>query len=278
MKKTLIALSLASAVAGTASANILIAGWEFSNLKSPQATNGVGDPIRILANMSDLYVGDGEAIDGPSGTLFIDGSFGSTRIENPFSDSVSRLAGNLSLNLDVLTDTRPTATDFNPPGGGVDGSGLTLLLSDGSFEGIPAQDPAGATIVFGAFAPAGFMFDAGDYTFSFAAAATPGYPGTEIGRSYSTNGSDFTDLATQTVPGTGIDFLGTPITVSLSGGETAIFYGLTLPSEPFGFNNFYIDNVQIIGPGVTVIPEPSALVGLFGAIALVGMVTRRRRA
>ncbi len=265
MKRNVFAAAVLAALTLPAvlSANVLIAGWSFSNVPGDFAGN------TIKANMSDLYPQDGEADAGASGTLFFNGQFGSTSVDN--SDAFSLLAGFLSLdsNSDILTPTRPFPGDMTDPLPGEPGQNH-LVVSDGSFgEGGPA-DPSNGSMVFVAHAPAGQFFGPGSYVFSFAV-GNDFAVGDTIGLSASLDGINYTSFGTQQVLTN--DQLGTSMTLNTLGGETALYYRITLPT--IGFGAFLFDNVQVVGP--TPVPEPAMVTTLIGLCGLLFVAIRRRR-
>ncbi len=237
MKRMITTLAAATVAAlATHAQDVLIAGWSFSNVPGDFAGN------TIKANMSDLYPQDGEADAGASGTLFFNGQFGSTFVDN--SDAFSLLAGFLSLNSnsDILTPLRPFPGDMTNPLPGEPGQNH-LVVSDGSFGAGGPADPSNGSMVFVAHAPAGQTFGAGTYVFSFAV-GNDFAVGDTIELSASLDGINYTSFGTQQVLTN--DQLGTPMSLKTQGGETDLYFRITLPV--IGFGAFLFDNVQVVGP------------------------------
>lgn len=260
MKKIhlLCAAGLTVAAAQTASANVLVAGWNFN--EAPDEFTG----NTISANFSDLYAGRGIAANGAAGTMYADGSFGSSVIDNSSKFSLNPTGPDIALNYDT-PGLGVDEMEFAGPGE----SANKLNIADGGFGAVPAADPSGEFIVFAAFAPTGFTFDAGDYTLSYAIGAE-GLGTNTVNLAYSLNGINYTAAGSVVV---GADALGTPVTITAAGDETQLFYRMQMPD--IGFGNLGLDNVQITGPAP--VPEPSVYAAIFGALGLAHTVIRRRR-
>lgn len=266
MKKYLLALSAAALSAASANSQVLLAAWEFSNVAGDFSGNTVS------ANVSDLFAGDGSAFDSASGTLYANGMFGSTDVDNSGALTFNRTASNSSFNLDVDTTSRPLSSDL---GNNVDGGGAaSFTISDGSFGLGGASDASGASIVFAAFAPSGSTFAAGEYAFSYAAGNSAS-TGDVISIATSLDGTSYTSAGSDTVS-TG-DELGESISITALGGETGLFVRFTMPT--LGFGSILLDNVQFTGSDafVSAVPEPETYASLVGIFALGFMMVRRRR-
>jgi hypothetical protein len=212
--------------------DLLLAAWEFSNLSPAFAGN------TIKANVSDLFVGDGEAIDGESGTMYADGSFGSTLIDNSETFSIGSFAPGSAFNFDVLTPTRPTANDLNVP---VDGPSRRIFFTDGSFGGGGAADASRAYVVFRTAAPTGQVFT--DTVFFSSAIGSQNIVNPVVDLSYSYDGATYTDAGSFTI--TQEDQVGPALTLTDAVGESEVFVRLRLPV--FGFDQMLLDNVQFTG-------------------------------
>lgn len=240
MNKSILTFGVACLVAGSANAQSLIAGFDFSNI-----TN---------ANYSDLGNG-GATNDGNNANVY--GSFSFNDLGSPIpainQSVVDLTAGSF---LDSSIRVAGVNDEFAEAGGGFEAADNDFLGSaDGGY----------------------FQFDFSpvdtfeDFQFSFAAGQTQAGTST-LGVSYSTGGS-YVSLGTVDV-----DALtsagGEAFAIDASGFQASnVSFRIDFVDIATS-TAVVIDNVQLSG---TVVPEPSAYAAIFGAVALAFAAVRRRK-
>jgi len=232
MRDLVLLSSLGFSLVGTSlsAQEILVAAWDFSNV------DGTFNGNTVAANVSDLFPGDGESIDGAAGTLYMDGTNGSSLIDNSGALSIVTSPGNSAFSADVPTQSRPLSVDLDA----VDGAPIRLAFADGTFGGGGDADPSGKYLVFVANAPAGESFTS-DIRFSIALGAD-GTATTLVGYGYSYDGVNFTDLGS--VDATQVDMLGPNFTLTDGVGESSVYVRLQVPTMAFG--SFTMDNAYFV--------------------------------
>lgn len=235
----------------------LITAWEWSNLTGADTGNV------FSANVSDQVAGDGEALDGPTGTMFANGQFGSDLIDNSAAFTFAAFTPSSAFNNDVVTDSRPAPNDLG--GSGIDNAPARLSISDGSFGIGGGADPSGKHIVFVASAINGAQFDSA-IRFTSAIGATTSM---QVDFDYSYDGTNYTGLPSFNV--TSLDQQGPAFTFADAPGNTDLYLRLLVPT--LGFEALYVDNLQFVG---ALVPEPATIASVLGLLAF-GMVVYRRR-
>ena len=236
--------------AGAVSAQSMLAGWDFSPYAFDEFSSIDGTTLtdRVSANYRDSVADftGGAAV----GTLYYDGSFGSSAFNLGTSEISPQSVGDTAVsnlgylgelgNLAVLDTQGQQYTNAKALGFAVGGSytfGLTL----------------------------GQSYDLDNFTY---AGYNSGDASTSILWEWSTDGSSFSSLET--------DSLGTSATaysVDLNAidGVSTVYIRGTLSGLDSGLS--YIDNVAFNG---TVVPEPSSFAAIFGVVAIAFTAMRRR--
>jgi hypothetical protein len=269
LMKTRFLSTIAAALAVTLSAAppaaaITIAGWDFSQyFSSGELSTDAASYTNVLdANYSNLLAAPGA---GPGasdfGTLFFDGSYGSTSVD-PSSGSAQLTPASESLVSNI--NAPQTSAAFVPF------DSLTTLDDAGQeFQNaLSLQIQNTVSFVFAAYLDTVPGLGS-DWSISFGGQTLSGTALVDI--AFSTNGTTFTPAGQQTL--TSVD---SPFVVSLAGAPSdAAFVRFTV--NPAGGLGARIDNVSLNGT-IVVVPEPGTLVLLgvsLGALALIG---RRQRA
>ncbi len=259
---TLAALALTLAASRPAQAG-LIAGWDFSQYFGPgELSIDGGSYTNVLAaNYSNLLTAPGA---GPSaaafGSLFFDGSYGSTIVDpslgtaqlTPASDS---LVSNIN-----APQTTAAFVPFD--------SFTTLDAAGQEFENaLSLQVQSTVSFVFAAYLNTvpGLV---SDWSLSFGGLTSSGTSLVDI--AFSTNGVNFTSAGSRT-----LNTLDTLFTVSLAGLPSDTAY-VRLNVNPAGGFDTRIDNVAI--NGTVVVPEPGTVVLIGAALAAFAVIGRRRSA
>lgn len=223
-------------VAGTCSVlsaeNILITCWEWSNMTGADTEN------HFSANVSDQLPGDGEAIDGVTGTLYANGEYGSDTIDNSAAFTFAAFTPSSAFNNDIPLDTRPASDDLG--GDGIDNAPARLSISDGTFGAGGDADPSNKFIVFAVRAIDGQQFG-GPVQFTSAIGTTT--TSMQVEFSYSYDGSNYTPLDSFTT--TSLDEQGPDFFFEDAAGNSELFLRLKVPT--LGFEALYLDNLQFIG-------------------------------
>jgi hypothetical protein len=264
MNKKFLAALLATTMAVSSARAVLIAGWDFSQYLGDGigSTNGSTLTETLSANYSSLDTTFGAgAASAAFGTLYYDGSFGSTNV-NPdgTNDAIWPTSGSLNSNLSA--------------GGPFDRH--TVLANEGQqfTQFLSLTNQSAVTLVFKADLTS-TTFSATNWSLSFGAKTFASTA--SVGIAYSTNGSSYTALSNQSLTTTD-----TAYSVALTGlGETQTsFVRLTFAAPSGGgVGQSIIDNVAILGTVdlATPVPEPSTYAAIFGVLALGGAAWHRRR-
>ena len=271
----LVAAMAALAVAGPAQAGPMIAGWSFSQYVGDQLLDTDGDFAgegTLAANFSNRIPGDGAgAAANPYGTMYLNGSHGSTAIDvdgSPPLFAPSQSLGSLSSNQNspLAFGTPVGAIGFNGPCGGQDGQAFceaTNAMVASPTGGGPLRVVFQASLV-----PDGMLGQ--DWMVSFA------------GRTLTAGTSDVTiDFSTDGVTYTGatirqLTAVDSVFSVDFSAvlGDTVASAYVRLAFQPVAGSLPLIDNVAISATP-TVIPEPGTAFLL--ALGLMGLGATRRR-
>lgn len=251
LKKTIALSALAVASGVSAHAAVLVAGWDFGNFSYPANT--------VDSNWSDI-TGDANTSSPANGTLYMDGTNGSTAMVNEFFGTA--LTTNFE---DVNKNLSLSASDDRGPLASMNSNNTSVQLTSLA---------NGSSIVFAVNALSSGAYDLTSLT--YAASITNGGSVTAvIGWEYTFNTS-----------GSWIDLGSQQVTASQSAGGVA--QSLDLSSMANGNGPVYIratvsgltastalnlDNVQIYGD---VVPEPSTYAGIAGGLALAFVALRRR--
>ena len=242
MKKILLIPSLIVVSGAVSYGQSLLAGFDFTNVSGTTAS----------ATFSDLAAADTAAQAGPFGSF-------STTLASPNSVEYST---NLTANKTITFDDNRNVLN-NTLG---DGSSFSFA-STGGFIGTSAN---GTSFTF-EVDTGGANYE--NFIFSFAGSGLNGTDTGSIAFSFSTDGTSFTSISTE----------------SLSGAASAGGSAYTLATQEVSASNvFYrgtfsgldanealvLDNVQI---GATAVPEPSTFAAIFGFAALAFVVARRRK-
>lgn len=263
MRFQVLALVAALGLAAPAHAD-LIAGFDFSQYAGDGLLSIDGATLQntLPANYSDLDPTNGAGAESAAfGTLFFDGTFGSTNIiptgADPFVPST--VFGNLVSNAN-LPGTVPFGSD-------------TVVQSEGQLFAIPAAMTATdlVSVVFAADLSSTNLVGS-NFVLDFAARTFAGTA--QIGVEFSTDGMTFFDLGP-----VDIDANDTAFSVALGGmSATQGIVRLTLggAQQPGGIGQPFIDNVGISADLAPNVPEPAtAALLLFGLGAVA--FTRRKR-
>lgn len=233
----------------------MIAGWDFSQYMGPgfnSTDNASLNADTLISNYSDLDA-NGVGTDSGYGTMYVDGSYGSTDIVlDGTNDEIMPSTGSLLSNSDAgiaLFDVSNALISKN--------EGAQINDNDLAYT---SQSDSAFNVVFGVDTSS--VSDYTDFSLSFAALDTDS---ATLSISYSTDGATWSiaeDFAVTTAD--------TAYTTSVFSdvSDTAYFM--------FTFNEIgtVIDNVSISGNAV---PEPSAFAAIAGVFALAFVVNRRRK-
>jgi hypothetical protein len=257
-----------------------IAGWDFSQYAGQGSLQvsedpDTADPINadtLRSNYSDYdptFGAGGDSQD--AGTMYINGQFGSTNVDENATIPVFRaLAGSLTNNVTLPGSNEVPVGDvnFNASSGVLQVAAGNYLAGTGQDFNVTLSMIATATVdaVFAAHVSA---VDPGmqgsNWSLSFAARTASGTA--SVGLEFSTDGSDWTVLAPADLTTT--DTLFTRDVLGEAGENGYFRMRFTSTGTP------RIDNVTISGD-ITPIPEPgTAMLMLLGLTGL-GVVGRRR--
>jgi hypothetical protein len=261
LRTALGSLALSVILTGSAHAG-MIAGWDFSQYfgAGELSVDGASYTNVLSANYSSLDPTFGAGAESSFfGTLYFDGSFGSTNVE-PSSGTAALTPTSFSL-----------ASNINAPvtkGGPVPFDTYTVLIDEGQIfaNELSLQVRSMASFVFAAYTNT-IPGLGSDWSVSFGGQTDQGTAA--IGIEFSTDGVVYTPFGSQI-----INNLDTQYSVNLGTLATeAAFVRFTVdPSSGLGAR---IDNVAINGNIVTV-PEPGTLVLLGSALAVFSALGRRR--
>jgi hypothetical protein len=259
--KALAAILATTFVAGQAQA-ITVAGWGFHQYFTSgglvSTEDNTGQTTSLNADFSDLDPTFAAGLESAAfGTLFFDGSFGSTAVDPaafPASFSPSAAVGG-SL---VSNPTTEGSAFFN--GAGTDG----IMFSELGFSGNFAMQAASATTVVFAADLGSDPNEGANWGLQFAARTFSGAGSIEV--EFSTDGVNFSVIGTETLSAVDSGF-----SVALGATQADEAYvRLSLSAGAF------LDNVEITADLAAPVPEPvTALLGLTGVLGL-GVMGRRR--
>ncbi len=251
------ALAAAALLSGSAQA-AMIAGWDFSQYAGDGllSVDGATFTTTLPANYSNLDPTFGAGAESAAfGTLFLDGSFGSTAITPSGLNDEQFLptAGSLVSNLGA-----PGAFQFDS---------LEILVDEGqplaNLQGMTALDPV--SVVFQANLAAQ-AFNGSDWIVSFGGKTFNGT--STVGVEFSTDGTTYSPAGSVI-----LDTNDKPFSVNL-GATTSHTAFVRLNFNPVGSDQPIIDNLAISGT-LSAIPEPgTALLVISG---LIGLQTFGRR-
>ncbi|HAV14087.1 MAG TPA: hypothetical protein DCX06_11445 [Opitutae bacterium] len=267
MKTKTLIIASAAALTALSSANAgLVAGWDFSQYVGPgfNSTNGADftGEGNAQANYSDFSTPSPDIAAGSFGSIYFDGSFGSTDAVNGFTYQAAPVSGNLTSSNIQTADLNP----FNDLGSYAlltnSGQSFTNDLSLGIDDNISVVFAANVT---------GQGAGADDWTLNFA--AMDSLNTSTVSWEISTDGSNYTSLGLQSSLTTTDS--GFSVTSALADGSDQVFFRGTFADIELGTSRAVFDNVGISG---TVVPEPSMFAAIAGVVALGFASLRRRRA
>lgn len=266
--KTKVLLSLITSIAVSASfagsvQAAMIAGWDFSQYYGPGelSIDGATYTNVLSANYSNLDPTNGLGAESASfGTLYFDGSFGSTNVD-PTSATSALTPTSLSLASNLGAPVPPNGTGVNPF------DSLELLTSEGQALANELSLKAASAVSFVFAAYTNTVPGLGsDWSISFGGQTSGGTSVVLI--DFSTDGTNYTNVGSRTL--TSVDSL---FTVGVAGlPSEAAFFRLTV--NPTGSDTRF-DNMAV-NAALVPVPEPATLVMLGSALAAAGIIRRRR--
>lgn len=264
--KTFLIISATALTALSSAHADLVAGWDFSQYVGPgfNSTNGADftGEGNAQANYSDFNTPSPDVAAGAFGSIYFDGSFGSTDAVDGFSFQAAPVTGNLTSNNIQTSDLNP----FNDLGSYAlltnSGQAFTNNLSLGIDDNISVVFEAN---IFGQGAAVN------GWTLNFA--AMDSLNTSTVSWEVSTDGSNYTSLGL--VSSLTTTDSGFSVTSALADGSDQVFFRGTFADIEVGTSRAIFDNVGISG---TVVPEPSMYAAISGLVALGFASYRRRRA
>jgi hypothetical protein len=255
------AIAAAVLISGPAQA-ALIAGWDFSQWAGDGLLSVDGatfvDPVQLPANYSNLDPTFGAGAESAAfGTLFLDGSFGSTAITPSGLNDEQFLptAGSLASNLGA-----PGAFQFDSD---------TILIDEGAqaFANLQAMTALAAVSVVFQADIAAEPFNGSDWVLSFGGKTFNG--SSTIGVEFSIDGVNYASVGSVL-----LDTNDKPFSVNL-GADLSHTAFVRLNFAPTGIDQPIIDNLAINGT-LSAIPEPgTALLLISGLVGLQAFGRRR---
>lgn len=267
LMKTAVAVFVSAGMAGTASAE-LVAGWDFSQYNADGSLDsGAGSDDTLSANYSSFDATGGAGGTGPGdapdfGTMYMDGSFGSTDVDETAAitdvlpEVVARAAfTEANRGAPLQPGTLPTAA-FDE---------FSVLRGQGqvhtSYSGLVARDVA--NLVFQGTLPSSTTKE---WTFSFAGFAIDPTGAVDVDVEFAADCGGYALVDTVTLTAAEQSFL-VPVTASpITDNEACV----RLRLDPTN-GQPVIDNTAI-----TVVPEPGLVALAAGGVLLVGLNRRRR--
>jgi hypothetical protein len=257
-------LALSTLVAGSARA-VMIAGWDFSQYAFDGAISIDGSNLtnRLDANYSNLDPSFGAGNQTPPvssanfGTMYIDGSFGSSTTPLDFTDPFVPTTGSLVSNLNAGV---PGSVPFD--------SHVVLDSEGQAFSEFFSMTTTQAfMVVFEARLTAVPDFGT-DWVLSFGGRTFAG--NTSVGVEFSTDGTSYSSVGSANL--TTVD---TPFTLNLgAAGTDNAFVRLSFAAPGGGgLNQARIDNVAI---SATLVPEPGTAALLLAGLIGLARAGRRR--
>jgi len=254
-KTTLCSLGFALAVTGPAHA-ALIAGWDFSQYVSSGelSIDGATYTNVLSANYSNLDLTNGAGAESASfGTLYFDGSFGSTNVD-PGSGTAALTPAPLSLASNI---NAPSPNPFDS---------FEILQAEGQFAANPLslQIQSAVSFVFAAYTNT-IPGLGSDWSVSFGGQTGTGT--TTVGVEFSTDGITYVPIGSSVL--TTIDSTFNLALGAVASEAAFVRFNVT----PTG-GATRIDNLAINGN--IVVPEPGTVVLLGTALAVLAGLGRRR--
>jgi hypothetical protein len=267
MKNKTLLLVSAAALTALSSANAdLVAGWDFSQFAGPGFNSTDGSTFagegNAQANYSDFNSPSPDIAAASFGSIYYNGSFGSTDAVDGFTYQAVPVSGNLGSGSNQTADGNP----FN------DSSSYAFLTNSGQgfTNNLSLGIDGNISVVFEANV-IGQAAGASDWTLNFA--AKDSLNTSSVSWEISTDGSSYTSLGlTNNLTTTDSAF---SVTSALADNSDQVFFRGTFADIEVGDSRALFDNVGISG---AVVPEPSTYAAIFGVFALGFAVYRRRRA
>jgi hypothetical protein len=268
MKKTLLTIAASTAALSGLHGQNFIAGWDINNYSGAFGYDSTfAAPLNTLdANYSEFDPNGLGAESAAFGTLYADGSFGSTVLETgDFQErpGLFQVQGSPAADLSGNQIARTNSIFF---GGGNDNTQLAEGQTTAS-PGMYFMDDGAAFVL--EITPGAVTTD-WQLVFGAAAASDPGNFGgsAEVTIEFSTDGVSFSTIDTISVTSDARYESSIVQQASSTGYFRVSGDGL----ENQGAEGVFIDNLEAVG----VVPEPSTYAAIFGAVAL-GLAAVRRR-